>query len=266
MDLSSVGIDPERTADPNHARTLIERDGAVILSRAGLTEADARAVGFSVFNRSLLAVPSGVKVSDAGDKQRRPAGQTHRTRSPCHTSGYSYGEHYPDFVVLLCQWQSPVGGESILVDGLALLDQMSSDPLGSGLLERLRTTPVDQTDPGMRPLVRPIVAATDRGRLALVTANAQHVRPHGDSARPDADQEMIDQWRSIIDKAADQIPKVKVNNGEALIIDNYRVLHGREPYEDTRRLMWRVWLWTDDAAHGTPVGPLHSDSRHALAG
>lgn len=266
MDLSTVGINPRRTADPIHARAMLDEDGAVILSRAGLSEADARAVGFSVFNRSLLAVPSGVKVSDGGDKQRRPAGQTHESRSRCHTSGYSYGEHYPDFVVLLCQWQSQVGGESILVDGYALLDQMSTDPLGAALLERLRATAVDQTDPGMQPLIRPIVAATDRGRPMLVTANAHHVRPDAESLRPDADQEMIDQWRLIIDKAADLIPKVKVSNGEALIIDNYRVLHGREPYEDTRRSLWRVWLWTDDSAHGTPVGPLHSDSRHALAG
>ncbi len=263
MNFAQVGIKPQRTADPVLARLLVEQDGAVILQRAGLSEADARAVGFAVFGPSLLAVPSGVKVSSSGDRRRRPAGTTNESRSHCHTSGYSYGEHYPDYVVLLCQWQSEVGGESVLVDGYALLDQMAEDPRYADLANDLSTTAIDQTDPGMQPLIRPIVGSTDRGRRAIVMANRQHVRPRNDSPNPDADQAMIDRWRGTVEAATDQIEHVKLRNGEALIIDNYRVVHGREPYQDTRRTLWRLWLWTEHSAQGMPSVPLHSDNRHA---
>ncbi len=97
----------------------------------------------------------------------------------------------------------------------------------------------------------------------LVTANDEHVRPCADSSTPEADQAMIDQWRSLLDAAGSEIEHFKVRNGEALIIDNYRVLHGREPYDDHRRTLWRVWLWTDASANGTPALPVHSDDRHA---
>ncbi len=46
------------------------------------------------------------------------------------------------------------------------------------------------------------------------------------------------------------------------MIDNYRMFHGREPYADLDRLMWRVWIWTDESK-GVPEGMLHSDSRYA---
>jgi hypothetical protein len=48
------------------------------------------------------------------------------------------------------------------------------------------------------------------------------------------------------------------------VIDNYRMMHGREGYADLDRQMWRVWVWTT-SAWGVPDGPLHSDSRYAHA-
>ncbi|MEZ5230783.1 MAG: TauD/TfdA family dioxygenase [Acidimicrobiales bacterium] len=264
MDLATVGVTPERTSDPAKALRLVQRDGAAILTRAGLSEADARAVGFSIFNRTPRGAV-GVKVSDAGDRGQRPSGSSNATRSQCHTSGYSYGQHYPDAVVLLCQWQSEVGGASILVDGYKLFELMIDDPEYAPLAARLATTPVDQTDPGMQPLIRPIVSTTDRGRRMLVTANVEHIRPCLDSSNPVADLAMIERWYDLLDAAAERVEHPKLRNGEALIIDNYRVLHGREPYEDQRRTLWRLWLWTEDSAYGAPSVPLHSDNRHTAA-
>ena len=50
--------------------------------------------------------------------------------------------------------------------------------------------------------------------------------------------------------------------GDVLLVDNYRCLHGRDPYVG-QRFLWRVWAWTTDG-NGTPAGPLHSDSRYAF--
>ncbi|CAK9037348.1 unnamed protein product [Durusdinium trenchii] len=39
--------------------------------------------------------------------------------------------------------------------------------------------------------------------------------------------------------------------GEALIVDNWRLLHSRQPYQG-RRKMWRLWSWTS-AGSGAPA-------------
>jgi hypothetical protein len=33
-----------------------------------------------------------------------------------------------------------------------------------------------------------------------------------------------------------------------VLVDNFRLLHGRDPYQDLRRKLWRLWLWTDGCA------------------
>ena len=97
----------------------------------------------------------------------------------------------------------------------------------------------------------------------FVMANAVDQRPTNDSTDPARDREMIEAWRSTVDAATDQVEHFKIDSGEAVIVDNYRLFHGREPYDDVRRRMWRVWTWTDSAAFGTPDAVLHSDSREA---
>ena len=46
------------------------------------------------------------------------------------------------------------------------------------------------------------------------------------------------------------------------MVDNYRMFHGRDPYTDADRMLWRVWVWTRDAL-GVPELELASDSRYA---
>ena len=53
-----------------------------------------------------------------------------------------------------------------------------------------------------------------------------------------------------------------LESGQALLVDNYRMFHGREGYADPQRMMWRVWGWSDDTL-GVPEVPLHSDTRYA---
>ena len=74
---------------------------------------------------------------------------------------------------------------------------------------------------------------------------------------------MIESWTKAVDAGGVSAPRFKLGPGEALIVDNYRVLHGRDGYSDLNRMMWRVWIWTEEAM-GTPPMPLHSDSRYAV--
>jgi hypothetical protein len=58
-------------------------------------------------------------------------------------------------------------------------------------------------------------------------------------------QQLIDAFKAAVVAADAVAPRFSVREGEALLIDNYRMLHGRDPYAGGR-LMWRVWCWTDE--------------------
>ena len=73
---------------------------------------------------------------------------------------------------------------------------------------------------------------------------------------------MIDLWIAAIDAAAGEAPRFKLQPGEVLVVDNYGMFHGRDPYTDADRMLWRVWVWTRDAL-GVPELELASDSRYA---
>mgnify|MGYP006096304587 FL=1 len=47
--------------------------------------------------------------------------------------------------------------------------------------------------------------------------------------------------------------RVRLEKGEAVCIDNYRVLHSREAFDIGERRLWRVWTWTTDS-DGRPNG------------
>ena len=72
-----------------------------------------------------------------------------------------------------------------------------------------------------------------------------------EGAADEAEQaELIAWWREQIDRASASAPRFKLQPGDALCIDNLRMMHGREPYTDPDRLLYRVWVWT---TAGLPV-------------
>lgn len=252
--------EPERTDDPVRARALVARDGCVILEGCGLDAAAAVAVAHRVFGDEVLEVPDAAEVRIGGDKDRKPAFLDQTTPLLPHTDGFAYGERYPDHFLLLCGQASPVGGESYLVDGYGVIEQLVADG-HTELIDRLVTTPVDQTEPDMQPSLAPVIGRAPSGRRMLRLFPFQ--RPAAGSTDPEGDAEMLATWRRTILDAGAATPRFKLAPGDAVIIDNYRMMHGREPYEDLGRLMWRVWIWTT-SSYGVPGGPLHSDSRYAV--
>ena len=137
---------------------------------------------------------------------------------------------------------------------------MDSSPENSELAERLRSVAIDMTEEGMQESHSPLVIGTTSGRLMLRRTLEQ--KPCDNSSDAEGDQEMIDLWIGAIDEAAEEAPRFKLEPGEVLVVDNYRMFHGRDPYIDAGRMLWRVWVWTRDAL-GVPELELASDSRYA---
>ena len=156
-----------------------------------------------------------------------------------------------DYILMLCgeaggscedYFGSGGGGGSILLDGLAMLD---------ALPQREDFFTVDTIQIGPHPWRRPMAQRTNKGRVMLcVPASGAAYGPNYPAReRPvpgcPKGQDLID---SFIDATvlADAVgARCSVHAGEALIFDNYRTLHGRDPFVGGR-LMWRVAMWTDE--------------------
>lgn len=253
----SLGLAPEITTVADTALQLVRRDGAVIFAPVGNSADDAVALGHTIFGETVQSIPEAARVFVGGEMDRYEQPDHHMPLKP-HTDGFAYGDLFPDYIMLICVTASPVGGESFLVDSYAVLDQLAAD--NPSLAKDLERVVVDQTEEDMQVSQSPIVQYNASGRKLLRRNFSQ--RPLPTSQRPEKDQAMIDTWVNAVDAAGNVVPRFKVESGQALIIDNYRMLHAREGYEDLNRMMWRVWVWTNEAL-GVPEVPLHSDSRYA---
>ena len=260
-ELAQCGLHPTVATSPQHARSLVEAQGAAIVPGIGPSEQDARNLAYDLLGSKVLAVPPAARVFDGGEMDNRAPGLDHTAPLPPHTDGFGYGDQYPDYILLTCVHSSAAGGESFLVDGYRLLELMDQDTQTSWIPPALASVDVDQTEEGMQNAVSPIVQTTARGRRLLRRTFNQ--RASQSSPNPGRDNDMIDAWCTWVDRAAEEAPRFKLNAGDALVVDNYRLLHGREAYTDLTRLMWRVWIWSSDSIGGAPDMPLHSDTRYA---
>lgn len=254
---------PTRSPDPQDVMIAVERDGVAILVGCGPDGDAAVAAARSIFGERVVAIPEPAEVRAGGVKDRTAAAIDETMPLPPHTDGFAYGDHYPDYFLLSCAQASGVGGESYAVDGYRILTELRTQDGGAELLERMSQVPIDQTEPDMRGSLSPLVMQNDEGRLMVRRFPFQ--KPAPDSLDAAGDTAMIDTWTAAVTAAGEAAPRFKVNTGEVVVFDNYRMMHGRDPYRDMDRLMWRVWVWTTSAL-GVPEGQLHSDSRYASTG
>jgi alpha-ketoglutarate-dependent taurine dioxygenase len=264
IDPSRVSFVPERFADPAAAHAAMARDGAAILTGRSTGRDDAVTLAHDVLAHRVLAVPEPVAVREKGGKDRTRPGLGYENLQPAHTDGYAYGDHYPDVIFLLCAAQSAVGGESFLVDGYRLIEELASgDDLAKELHELLTSVPIDQTEPGFRPSVSTAIQATPAGRTMFRRTLDQRADPSVNADEAARQNRLITTWHQLIEGLSPLVAPCKLAPGEALCIDNYRMLHGRYPFSYENRFMWRIWAWTSDGI-GLPDGMLHSDSRYAV--
>ena len=260
--MRAFGETPARSRDPRHVRTLVERHGAAILTGWGTSPDHAVEAAHAIFDDDALQASLPSEVRAGGDRERGGPTIDHTTPVPPHTDGFAYGDHYPDYFLLNCAHASPDGGESFLVDGEAVVDHLAGRPGGGALVQRLQDIAIDQAEPVMARSVTPVIGRTPAGRLML--RRFPHQRPSDDSVDPARDIVMITAWSDAIATAAASAPRFTLRAGDVAVVDNYRMMHGREAYADLDRLLWRVWVWTT-SAFGVPDVPRHPHSHYASA-
>lgn len=256
---TTPGLVPQRTADPAEARAHVASTGAAILTGCGLGADAAQNAAEAVFGSEIVALPPAAPIRPGPATSARAADDGSERGMP-HTDGFAYGNALPDHFLLLVDHQCAQGGANFLVDGWRVLDDFAASPVTAPLAKALSEVSVDQTETGMHESIAPIVLTGPDGSRMVRRPLEQRPRP--DSSEPVIDAAVIGAWRAAVDEAAHRAPLVRVEAGEALVIDNRRVLHGRDAYVDQRRSLWRVWVWTD-LSLAVPEGQLASDRRNA---
>jgi hypothetical protein len=149
-----------------------------------------------------------------------------RVDTPLHTDSQSFAGASAAVQILVCIRPAPRGGESVLVDGTALVDRLERDnpALASAVFE------VERVQSFYFGAVRGPTLALRGGHLAWTVA------PGSLGARDEVGAALateIAREPTILHPLA---------AGEALVASNHRMLHGRRPFEGERELV-RLLVW-----------------------
>lgn len=257
----ACGVLPQRTSDPAHARDLLDRAGAAILTGLGTDREAASALASTVLGERLVGAGHPIEVTDGGERDRRQYQDQARRMLPLHTDGFAYGALAPDVFFLLCATPSDSDGRSFLVDQEALLTRLDGIPEGRELAAFARTHVVDQSEAGGQPALGPLALPLPSGNRAV--RRSLDARPTDDDPDPARTARLLALWAGLLDAIGALAPRFAVGAGEAVAIDNTRIAHGRDAYTTPGRLLWRCWAWTSRAG-GVPPGELWSDTRMVL--
>jgi hypothetical protein len=251
----ATAVVPQRTKDTREAWLLLAIDGAAILETDGdWSDEGLLASVRSVLGPALRAARRPIKVRPGPpgsgphlDWETRSVLNDSTRRQGLHVDGYGrYGAAYPDYIFLACERPAQAGGESFVVDCVKLVDDLRSDPADRELTDFLWRQPVIQCSPEGVVWQAPVARLVGGGRRTVLYNDKQHL-----TDPTPAQERLLAAWRYRAEQAQDAAPRFLLRSGDLLCLDNYRVAHGRDRYEDGDRLLHRLWTWSD-AASGVP--------------
>ena len=152
-----------------------------------------------------------------------------------HTDG-TYAQDAPGLQLFHCLHLAGSGGESVLVDGLRIAEELrAADPEAYQTLATVEVTGRYIGDGAHLMATRPVLRH-DHGRLVQVTFNNYDRAPF---RLPDAEMRAFYRALKAFEALANDARlqwRHPLRPGEVLLFDNWRVLHGRAAYEGARRL------------------------------
>ena len=244
----AVGPVPERLDDPGAVRRALRTNGAGVAPGPGAEPEDMAALVREVLGDEVRSIGDHVPVRAAGGGDRPDLdAEGHTLTTPLHSDGFSLADGAPDVVVLGCvRPAADGGGASFLLDLDALVEQLATgDPDDRELAAFLVDTDVDQTEPGRPRVIGPFGGRRDPGRTAWTRSLS--LQPAPGDPDPERTRRLLDAWEDLLAGITHRLPRFHLGAGDALVVDNTRLIHGRDPYLDRDRLLWRLWVWTDRA-------------------
>jgi hypothetical protein len=148
-----------------------------------------------------------------------------------HEMGFHTDHHAANYIAWFCNSQSAIGGESILLDTKGILCQFTES--SRSLLQEINvnTHQVFYKDKLSLPLLS-IIDSKTSVYYAEWLVNQPHSIKH---------QRALSKFQELI-KSIEPI-KILLSEGDLLIIDNHRMLHGRSAFpEKSNRWLTRYWI------------------------
>ncbi|MFD4669185.1 TauD/TfdA family dioxygenase [Lentzea sp. NPDC058450] len=228
------------------ARTALTATGAVILTGLpnvpdSLPMASALLFGTSLRelypHRTRKSVDGGVVGlhADSFDVVVDIAGKPVRRRHPDE-----------DHVLVLLNSQAPQGGQSFVLDAHEFTDSLDAE-----LKDFLTGADVDLY--GRWAPTRGLPATPRVGRHVEYTRTGRRITRRTDGVvplhrDPDADHvlSMLARFDAEVDRVQRTLPRIRLDEGEILVLDNYRCWHGRDAHTGSRTVHIQT-VRTDDA-------------------
>ncbi|MEV8006667.1 TauD/TfdA family dioxygenase [Streptomyces sp. Cmuel-A718b] len=237
--LPAPGVVPARihVTDRLEAAHPLAADGAVVLTGVeptgdGLVLAAAAVLGErlqQVFPHRLRASDGSNFVhlhADSFDFVVNVGGVEHRRRDPDE-----------DYVLIQCIRQSDSGGDSFVADAYRFVDHCATaDP---ELWDFLTRGDVDLY--GAWSGLRGMPATPFVGRHVEYTRAGRRIVRRGDGVAPlhrdpgaDHTRRMLARLEEAVHALEETLPRFRLDEGEILVLDNYRCWHGREAHTGDR--------------------------------
>ncbi|MCG8925861.1 TauD/TfdA family dioxygenase [Lentzea sp. CC55] len=228
------------------ARTTLAENGAVVLtglpnSPGSLPVAAALLFGTALRelfpHRTRRSVDGGVVGlhADSFDVVVDVGGKPVRRRHPDE-----------DHVLVLLASQAPYGGQSFVLDAHEFTDSLDAE-----LREFLRGKDVDLY--GRWAQTRGLPATPRVGRHIEFTRTGRRITRRTDGVTalhrdPEADhvEEMLARFDTEVERVQRELPRIRLDEGDVLALDNYRCWHGREAHTGARTVHIQT-VRTDDA-------------------
>ena len=210
----------------------LQRDGFVVIAGAPTDEASARQL-FGNFGYIRETIFGGLWSLSAEMKVHDDTAYSTQYLEP-HTDA-TYSHDAPGLQCFLCQEFDGKGGESVLVDGFALAEELRAEEPALFQVLCEVAVPGRYVEPGVHLRAeRPAIRLDPQGRLRQVSFNNYDRAPF-----LLAPERMRAFYRAYRDFHARIVERgnwltIPLRPGMALVFDNWRLLHGRLGYAGKR--------------------------------
>ena len=210
----------------------LQRDGFVVIEGAPTDEASARAL-FGNFGYIRETIFGGLWSLSAELQEHEDTAYSTQYLEPHTDSTYSHDA--PGLQCFLCQEFDGKGGESILVDGFALAEELRAEqPEFFEVLSEV-SVPGRYIEPGVHLRTeRPAIQLDGQGRLRQISFNNYDRAPF--LLAPERMKAFYRAYKDLHVRivARENWLTIPLRPGMALIFDNWRLLHGRLGYSGKR--------------------------------
>ncbi len=229
--MSPLPLDDTRESR-ERALAVVARDGFAWVAPGEWLSADACVADpWGTVERLVGRTPRMVERQPIRPVQGARSVAAGRGAAPLHTDSQAFCGSPPHLQVMACRAPAPSGGASLLVDAFATLERLAAHE--PSLFELFVSSPRELRF-YFGDFVRPTLHR--QGQDLFVT--------HPPVSR--------DELGARLARSLPEPVRVPVARGEALLVDNHRMLHGRDAFDGARSFE-RVLAWLD-----APLSPGHS--------